>query len=566
MDDPITPDSDETAERGISRRQLLARGAAAGVAVGAAGTGFGLTRAARASSSASEAAPPDEHTLVLVNGHIHTMDDSNRVVSRVVIRNGRFAAVDSGAAAGGEDVTVVNLKGRTVVPGLIDSHTHIVLVGNRPGYHTPLEDVFTIPDVIARYRARRADVPAGQFITTIGPISAMQLRERRLPNLTELDAIDRPIFIEAAQGGAVTNSLGKAFFESNGITIGADGSIAGTAFGTGPLGQALKLLRERFLTPESRERTSLESLQYYAKLGLTTHLDQGAFQADTPNGAIFGENKYTMHFPFLALNAQGKLPARLRINFLQEDEDPALPTLRARLLNSFPFFGDEWFRTGGIGEFTAQGIFEEGGPVWFQGTRLVAQARWRNENHSLTPDDFKRIIEGWERVNSEFPIGDLRWVIAHVPFITEEYVNRLKALGGGVKVGWGPVRTGTKVGPPYRMIVDNGIHVGYHADGGDITVINPWLNFYTIITGRNLQGDLINEGQTLTRQETMQLATSANAWFIHEDDIGSIKVGNHGDLVVLDRDFFSVPEEQIKQIRSVLTVVGGKVVHDEGVL
>jgi predicted amidohydrolase YtcJ len=133
-------------------------------------------------------------------------------------------------------------------------------------------------------------------------------------------------------------------------------------------------------------------------------------------------------------------------------------------------------------------------------------------------------------------------------------------------VGWGPLRTGMNVGPAYRMLFDNGIHLGYHSDGGDITVINPWLNFYTMITGRNLKGDVINAGQTLTRSETLWLATAANKWFIEEDDLGSIEVGNHADMAVLDRDYFTVPEEDIKHIRSILTIVGGKIVNDARVL
>ena len=106
------------------------------------------------------------------------------------------------------------------------------------------------------------------------------------------------------------------------------------------------------------------------------------------------------------------------------------------------------------------------------------------------------------------------------------------------------------------------IKMGYHSDGGDITVINPWLNFYTMMTGKNLAGQAILGDQNLTRQETLQLATRANKWFIWEDDLGSIEVGNHADLAVLDRDVLTVPEEDIKGTRSLLTVVGGKVVHN----
>src|SRR5262245_30546492 len=167
-------------------------------------------------------------------------------------------------------------------------------------------------------------------------------------------------------------------------------------------------------------------------------------------------------------------------------------------------------------------------------------------------------------VNAEIPIGDLRWIISHIPNFSIDLANRANAIGGGVLVGWGPTRTGTNVGPPYRLVFDHPIQVGWHSDGGDITVISPWLNLYTTITGRNLRGDQILGDQTLTRWEALWLATAANKWFIREEDVGSIEVGNHADLAVLDRDFFTVPDEDIKRIQSVLTIVGGQVVHDTG--
>jgi predicted amidohydrolase YtcJ len=116
------------------------------------------------------------------------------------------------------------------------------------------------------------------------------------------------------------------------------------------------------------------------------------------------------------------------------------------------------------------------------------------------------------------------------------------------------------------MLLEHPIPVGYHSDGGDITVINPWLNLYTIVTGRNLSGDEILGDQALTRQEALWLATSANKWFIREDDLGSIEVGNHADLALLDRDYFTVPEAEITRIRSLLTVIGGRIVHNDGVI
>jgi predicted amidohydrolase YtcJ len=442
-----------------------------------------------------------------------------------------------------------------VIPGIIDAHNHIVLVGNRPGWHTPLEHVFTIPDAIAALNARSAAVPPGEFITTIGPVSAMQFMERRLPTLAELDAVNRPVYIQAAQGGARTNSQGKRWLEARGVTIAADGAIAGPA-----LAAALLALRKELLTPETRKRSALDALKYYAELGITTHRDCGAFHSDGPSGGIANENIYTMHNPFLALHREGTLPARLRIEFAHQDSpaaNPPLPTLSQRLKNSFPFYGDEWIRTGGIGEFTGGGV---------EGLRAIAMAGWRAEDHALNLAGVTNLVKDRETVNAEIPLSGLRWIISHVPALPLDLANRMDAMGMGVLVGWGPLRNGIDVGPPYRMLMNHHIRKGYHSDGGDITVINPWLNFSTIVTGRNLAGQPILGDQTLMRQEILWLATAASKWFIWEDDLGSIEIGNHGDLVVLDRDYFTVSDEDLKRTRSLLTVIAGNVVHNDRIL
>ncbi len=516
-----------------SRRQFL--GSATALALG------GLQTAALRGQSAQP--------LLLVNGRIHTMDPARRVVSQVLIENGRFAAVGERLSA--RSARRVDLKGKTAIPGLIDAHNHIVLVGNRPGWHTPLEHVFTIAEVIDALKARGAGVPRDEFITTVGPLSAMQLAERRLPTLTELDAVGRPVYLQAAQGGTRTNSQGKAWLEAKGVTVAADGAITGPA-----LGLALQTLRRELLTAETRTRGALGALQYYAALGVTTHRDCGAFHADAPAGGVASENTYTMHEPFLALHRQGRMAARLRIDFLHQDPPtatPPLPTLGPRLRNAFPFFGDEWIKTGGIGEFTGGGL---------EGLRAIARAGWRAEDHALNLAMVTALVKDRETVNAEIPLAPLRWIISHVPDLPVELADRMQAMGMGVLVGWGPLRTGSNVGPPYRMLMSHPIHKGYHSDGGDITVINPWLNFYTIVTGRNLAGQPILGDQTLTRQEVLWLATAANKWFVEEDDLGSIEPGNRADLAVLDRDVFSVADDDLKRTRSVLTLVGGRTVHD----
>jgi predicted amidohydrolase YtcJ len=565
---PATTMQDIAPQRGDSMRATPLRAArtilaAALVAIGA----FAIDGSVAAPNPrASERALNNENAnkkvdrsegMLIVNGRIHTMDGSDRIVEEVLIKNGRFVEMGRNLPRN-EKVPVVDVGGRTVIPGIIDAHNHIVLVGNRPGWHTGMEHVFTIADAVAAYQARAANVPPGEFVTTIGPIAAMQFPEQRLPNLSELDAVPRPVYIQAAQGGASTNSAGKAWLQARGVTVADNGTVGGGASGTT---LALRLLREQLLTPATRQRSATDALQYYNMLGITTHRDAGAFHSEAPSGGIANENVYTMHRPFLALDRAKDLPARLRIDFLHQDaaNDITLPTLTDRLRNAFPFFGNDWMRTGGIGEFTGGGV---------AGLRAIAANGWRGEDHTLSLNAFNQQVLDREIVNAEIPLNGLRWILSHVPQTTDNLVNRWKAMGGGLLVGWGPTRTraagAAAIGPVYRTLFDNGIPLGYHSDGGDITVINPWLNFYTMITGRNLRGDLVNDNQVLTRRETMWLATAANKWFIWEDDVGSIEPGNHADLVVLDRDFFSIPDAEIPRVRSVLTVIGGKVKHDAG--
>lgn len=548
----------DSEQHGIRRRDVLRTGAVAGVAAALGGV------TSTAATAAGQGQGVNLERLILTNGQIHTMDADNRVVDEVAIEDGRFVEVGKVTTRAG---TVVNLGGHVVVPGIIDNHNHIVLMGNRPGHHTPLENAYSIADVQQTYAARAQGIPAGAWITTIGGFHRNHLvpppDAPRLPTLAELDAAvpENPAYIsEGFSGPSVTNTLGRAFFEPRGIVVGADGAIApGTA-----TGQATLALRQTLLTFDERKRGVRDAMAYAVGLGVTTHLDQGAFQAvGAPSDGAAHEDNFTMHLPFLSVYDDGDGIVRLRINFLHMDPTLEVPTLTERLKNAFPFFGNDWVRTGGIGEFLAQGL----GPNWLEAARRVAQAGWRGEVHSLSPTDFQTEIQGFETVNAEFPITDLRWVVAHVPFITEDYVNRLKAVGGGLSLtGWRYLAgSPTGNGPPFRMIANNGINAGMSSDGMQIAPMNPWLHMYYATTGLNARGVLINGGQQITRQEVLELYTSRNGWFLREEDqLGSIEEGKLADLVVLNGDFFTVPDEELKQTRSVLTIVGGQVVHDSG--
>jgi hypothetical protein len=470
-------------------------------------------------------------------------------------------------------------------------------MANRPGYHTPLENTTTIREIQETLAARRPGVPEGQWITSMGGWHPNQWVDfRRRPTLAELDAAvpDRPVFLfERFTGPAVTNSMGKAFFDAVDagplphpdavkVNVAADGSIAAGGFtGGGPAITALYLLR-RMQTFEDKKRSTLDTMAYSASVGLTALLDHVLFPTPGPlhpHQVLSNLDHYRMYDSWLALHRERKTSVRLQMNFLHNQGNiPALgglenqlPELKERLRNQFQFFGDDMMMTGSIGEWAAP---IGAGAVWFEAQRLVAQARWRNENSVGSLAQLQQVVDAYEKVDAEFGIRDLRWMVHHVPFVDANVLDRLKARGCGVQMAafrWvtsaHTAPPAMNVGAPFRTIVDHGIQVGIHGDGVHIAPLNPWLHIYYATTGINSFGVQVNSGQHLTRQEALRLFTRGNAWFLRmEDKIGSIEKGKLADLVVLNDDYFRVRDEDIKKIRPVLTVVGGNIVYDAGVL
>jgi predicted amidohydrolase YtcJ len=507
------------------------------------------------------------------------MDRGDRVVSSVLVDDGEF--VDVGRDVDTRGARVVNLRGRTVVPGLVEGHIHSVSLANRPGYHTILENTASIAEVQAALRARRrGGVPSGQWVTSMGGFHVNQWAEHRMPTLAELDAAvpDRPVLLYTRfTGPCATNTLGKQYFDAVdagpkphpayvSVAANADGQIAEGGFAGGPSNSALYLLRT-LQTFDDKLRSALDMMAYSVSVGLTSHLDQVLFPTPgplSPTQVLSNLDHYRMYDALLELHREGKLSIRLQTNFLHNQADPNLPELKARLRNQFQFFGDETMMTGSIGEWAAP---LSAGAAWFEAQRLVAQAGWRNENSVQNLAGLTQVVDAYEKVNAEFDITELRWMVHHVPEVTADLLTRLNTLGCGVQMaGFRWVTSGpndTNVGAPFRTIVDHGIQTGLHGDGVHIAPLNPWPHIYYATTGRNSFGVDVNVGQHLTRQEALRLFTVGNSWFLRmEDRIGSIEKGKLADLVVLDRDYFRVPDEEIKKIRSVLTVVGGRTVHD----
>jgi predicted amidohydrolase YtcJ len=508
------------------------------------------------------------------------MNGSDAVVNTVSIRNGRFVAVGSRGPSA-PNTRVIDLKGKTVVPGLVEAHIHSVSLGNRPGYHTILENTTSIREVQEALAARRKNVPDGQWITSMGGWHPNQWEEHRHPTRQELDEAvpDRPVLLyERFTGPAVVNSLGKAFFDRvdaapplhpdvKRVSVADNGAVAAAGFGNGgPSASALYHLR-RLQTFEDKKRSTMDAMTYSASVGLTAHLDQVLFPTPGPlhpNQILSNLDQYRMYDAWLALHKEGRTIVRLQMNFLQNQNDPALPELKERLRNQFQYFGDDMLMTGSIGEWAAP---LGAGAVWRDAQRLVAQAGWHNENSVQDLAGLTQVVEAYEAVNKEFDITRQRWVVHHVPAVTADLLSRLKALGCGVQMAAFRWVTSNDpkvvVGAPFRTILDHGIQAGMHGDGVHIAPLNPWLHIYFATTGVNSFGDRVNGDQQITRQEALRLFTKNNSWYLRmEDRLGTIETGKLADLAVLDRDYFTVPDVQIKQIRSVMTIVAGKIVHD----
>src|SRR5262245_41407401 len=513
---------------------------------------------------------PGGRLLLLTNGKIHTMDTKRSVVSKVRIANGKFVEVGDAAGASGGCTDTIDLRGHTVIPGMIDNHFHVQLVGSRPGYETrTIETAFSIADVQSVIRERAKDVPSGAFITAIGGILPRQFAENRMPTLAELDAAtsQHPVYVHSSfNGPAVTNSLGKKFFESRGIPVSESGLIQQN----GPTWDALDALRANW-TLQDTKRTMRQVFSYFHSVGLTTvHSVLGSQERGPAQYFGWAEQR-----PMQELKKEGALTLRLRLYFNtgpRVDGKPGNPELHELLDNQMFDLGDDMVKTTGVGEHIVDWPLEGAVPLgeqYYQSVRLVAQRGWQMMEHSFDEANHAARADVWERVSREFPITKLRWSIDHVNTIEPKTLNRMKALGVGIRAhGWRFLAgTPGQAGPPYRMLLDSGIPVGTGMDGAQAAPINPWLNVYYMVTGKNVRGELINDGQQITRQEAVWLYTAGNGWFSREENtLGSIEAGRLADLVVLNADVFdakAVPDEEIRRVHSVLTLIGGKVVHGD---
>ncbi len=507
--------------------------------------------------------------LALVNGRIYTMDVQNSLASSVLISGGKFAAVDPNEETFDDCTDVIDLERRTVIPGLIDNHIHYIRIANRPGYdNRTLEVTFTIPDALAAVNAKAASVPEGALITTIGGIRRTQWLEQRFPTRFELDAAapNNPVYLsERGAGPGQTNSAGRDLLRELGVTVANDGSIA-----NGPDTALAYEVLAADLTNEDRKRQMLGVADYALSVGLTTVMDMSG----TVPGVGFIDQTNGYDF-FLEMVRDDTHKVRTRIYFPGLDEDIELTQLMGYLDNKWPDYGPDMAKIVGIGEWSVgRALFNEQplGEAARLAQRRIAERGWTYHQHIHTPEEIGAHLDVWEELNQEFDLAALRWTPGHLSFITPELIQRAKNMGLGLGVHGQRYHAGGMGGPPWRTVLDSGlVAVGAGSDGARINTLNPWCMIYYMVTGLDVSGELINDGQQISRYEAVRLyASHEQGWFTREDDLlGGIGVGRFADLAVLSADVFdpiAVPEEAIRHMTSVLTIVDGEIVHDAGVI
>ena len=484
--------------------------------------------------------------LALINGKFLTMDDKNSVASAVAIRNGRIAEIGRHAQAIGPCAQTINLRGATVIPGLIDSHVHFIRCGINPGHEVRIiETATSIPELQQMISDRARTVPVGDFISCVGGWNRNGFDEKRLPTPSELDpaAPQNPVYLSETGGGgqAVTNTSGIVFFQSRGVTVDPSTGILPAAQGLAAL-QAVQ-------TEEDKQRGTAEVMDFASSLGLTMVHDHGGLSGLAPY-------QYALN-----LWRQGNLKVRQR-PFFWSGDDPGFSAVQARIVNNFNRLGDDFWRTNGVGERINTSTTNTG---FVDACVFAAENGWTLTQHSSTLAEIQFHISAYHEAAKRGPIDEFRWSLCHVNNITDDLIQAVVDLGIGVNIqgtSYTSAGSATPSGPPFRKLLDAGIPAGGGSDATNVAALNPWLMMYYMTTGKNNAGAVINAGQTISRLEALRLYTIGSAYLSFDDDrLGTIEKGKLADLVVLSDDPLTVSDDRLRKISSVLTLQAGKLVY-----
>jgi predicted amidohydrolase YtcJ len=553
----------------MQAKRLLRGRLAVGLALVAAAIAGG-TIAANPDSVNQQVAAANAPDLILYNGKISLLDEQNSVVRAIAIRDGVVLATDDQSgrirALAGKDTQVVNLHGRRVLPGLIDVHLH----GMREGYHcwtqvVRLDLVTSRAEALARYAAKAAELPDGRWIwTTAGGWNLNQLDTPTIFTFAELTAAApaNPLWITGS--GFAGPRVNQAALDALGLAPGSPGVVLdGSGNPTGQLvapattaaNQAI-LAQLNALGIEGEAKCLSDFIAEANSRGLTAWKDAGGNDAPWGTGGAINDQLHVEEGAMHLYRTAG-LNVRIAFNAMSGyDINRVIPETQ----NALGFLGDDMFKYLGPGEDVMAT-----NPLYADVMRWSASKRLSVETHV---GDIDAILDGFEAADAVQPIADLKWRIAHPEpgEPSDEQLARAKALGIGWALTFSAVRNGSP-GPRYRTTMEQSAHMCISTDAMNVAPWAPFQSIWYVTTGQTMIPGVpgVPADQRLTRMEALRHATTECAWFLDLDGkLGSLEPGMLADLIVLDRDYFAVPDDQIKDITSLLTVVDGRIVHADG--
>ena len=534
-------------------------------------------------------------TLILTQGQIHTLDPQQPLVDAVAIADGKILAVGSDAQMmswAGEGTQIVDLHGHTVIPGLNDSHLHLIRGGLNYNLELRWEGVPSLADALRMLKEQADRTPSPQWVRVVGGWSEFQFAERRMPTLQELNdaAPDTPVFVLHLYDRALLNRAAlKAVGYTKDTPAPAGGEIVRDNNGN-PTGMLIAkpnamilyatLAKGPKLPLEMQVNSTRQFMRELNRLGLTSAIDAGG-----------GFQNYPEDYEIIEqLHANKQMTIRIAYNLFTQRPKQEVEDFERWTDMLKPGQGTDFYRANGAGEmlvFSAADFedFLQPRPDLPPGmedelervVRHLVEHRWPFRLHATYDESISRMLDVFEKVNRDIPFNGLHWFFDHAETITERNIERVKALGGGIAVQHRMAFQGeyfvdrygkdaVKHTPPVAKMLEVGVPVGLGTDATRVASYNPWTALYWLVSGRTVGGmAMYDDENRLPRDVALELWTAGSAWFSSEQGKkGRIAAGQLADLVVLSKDYFSVPEEEIKGIESVMTIVDGRVVYAAG--
>jgi len=551
--------------------------------------GLGVLAGPLAAQGADTRSAPD---LVLKNARVSTMDPARPDASAIAFKNGLVLAVGSDAeiaALADARTRVVDLERRRVIPGLTDSHMHVIRGGLNYNMELRWDGVRSLHAALEMLKAQAKVTPPPQWVRVVGGWNENQFAEKRLPTLKEINAAapETPVFVLNLYNQAFLNRAALRAVGYTKDTPQPPGAIIERDARGEPTGLLLAepnafvlyntLAKGPKLSPEDQVNSTLHFMREENRLGVTSVGDAGG-----------GFQNYPEDYQIIdKLAKDGLLTLRIAYNLFPQKAKAELDDFRRWIAMGKPGDGSDMYKLNGAGEMLAfsaadfedflvprpemPGAME---PDLEAVVRFLAGNGWPWRMHATYDQTVSRALDVFERVHREIPIDKLGWFFDHCETVTPANLERIKKLGGGIAVqnrmsmqGEYFIRryglAATAETPPVKRMLEMGLPVTLGTDATRVNSYNPWQALYWLVSGRTIGGTVLYpEERRLDRRTALGLMTADGAWFSRDSGRkGVLKPGAFGDVAVLDRDFFSVPEEQIQDIVSVLTVVAGKVVY-----